>query len=164
MMPAEPARIWSPASITAFMPEPHILLTVVAGTLMAMPAATAAWRAGAWPRPAGSTQPKMTSSMASGPKPGIGEGGPRRGRTELRGGDRAQHALEGADRGAACGSDDELCSHWRPSWVVTNRPARHGRVADRANGPALLAPRCSGGAVYAALFLQRKIAGLDRAG
>jgi hypothetical protein len=33
-MPAEPARIWSAAIITAFMPEPHILLTVVAGTLM----------------------------------------------------------------------------------------------------------------------------------
>ena len=64
-----PARIWSAASITAFMPEPHILLTVVAGTLSAMPAPTAACRAGAWPRPAGSTQPKITSSIASGARP-----------------------------------------------------------------------------------------------
>ena len=47
------------------MPEPHILLTVVAGTDCARPAASAAWRAGAWPRPAGSTQPKITSSIAS---------------------------------------------------------------------------------------------------
>jgi hypothetical protein len=39
---AEPARIWSPPIMTAFMPEPHILLTVVAGTVIAMPAPTAA--------------------------------------------------------------------------------------------------------------------------
>src|ERR1700730_4143435 len=45
---AEPARIWSAASITAFSPEPHILLTVVHGTLTGTPAPTAAWRAGAW--------------------------------------------------------------------------------------------------------------------
>jgi hypothetical protein len=31
-----------------------------------MPAASDAWRAGAWPRPAGSTQPKMTSEISSG--------------------------------------------------------------------------------------------------
>jgi len=54
---AEPARIWSAASITAFSPEPHILLTVVHGTLTGTPAPTAAWRAGAWPSPAGSTHP-----------------------------------------------------------------------------------------------------------
>src|ERR1700731_1355830 len=48
---AEAARIWSAASITAFSPEPHILLTVVHGTLTGTPAPTAAWRAGAGPRP-----------------------------------------------------------------------------------------------------------------
>src|SRR5688572_7567722 len=56
-----PARIWSAAIITAFMPEPHILLIVVVGTPWGMPAASAAWRAGACPRPAGSTQPMITS-------------------------------------------------------------------------------------------------------
>src|SRR5688500_7306558 len=45
----------------AFMPEPHILLMVVAGTFFGMPAPSAAWRAGAWPSPADSTQPITTS-------------------------------------------------------------------------------------------------------
>ncbi len=35
---AEPARIWSAASMTARMAEPHILLTVVAGVLGGIPA------------------------------------------------------------------------------------------------------------------------------
>src|SRR3984957_2157256 len=48
----------------ARMAEPHILLTVVAGTLAGMPAPSAAWRAGAWPRPADRTQPMMTSSTS----------------------------------------------------------------------------------------------------
>src|SRR5688572_23007287 len=56
-----PARIWSAAIMMAFMPEPHILLMVVVGTPVGMPAPSAAWRAGAWPSPAGSTQPMMTS-------------------------------------------------------------------------------------------------------
>jgi hypothetical protein len=39
---AEPAAIRSWASIAAFMPEPHTLLTVVAPTLTGRPAASAA--------------------------------------------------------------------------------------------------------------------------
>ena len=39
---AEPARIWSAPNITARMAEPHILLTVVAGTLAGIPAPNAA--------------------------------------------------------------------------------------------------------------------------
>src|SRR6202023_3548551 len=66
---AEAARIWSAASITAFSPEPHILLTVVHGTLTGTPAPTAAWRAGAWPRPAGSTHPMITSSSSAASMP-----------------------------------------------------------------------------------------------
>src|ERR1700736_3867250 len=62
---AVPERIWSAASITAFSPEPHILLMVVAGTLKGTPASSAAWRAGAWPRPAGSTHPMMTSCTSA---------------------------------------------------------------------------------------------------
>src|ERR1017187_9707262 len=47
------------------MAEPHILLTVVAGTLAGNPAPSAAWRAGAWPIPADRTQPMMTSSTSA---------------------------------------------------------------------------------------------------
>ena len=43
--------------ITVCMPLPHTLLTVVACTEVGKPALIAAWRAGAWPSPAGSTQP-----------------------------------------------------------------------------------------------------------
>ena len=53
----EPAASASAAMIAACMPEPHILFTVVASTWLGSPALSAAWRAGAWPRPAGSTQP-----------------------------------------------------------------------------------------------------------
>jgi len=61
---ASPVRSWSAAIMMAFMPEPHILLMVVAGMFTGMPAPIAAWRAGAWPRPAGSTHPMMTSWMS----------------------------------------------------------------------------------------------------
>jgi len=54
---ALPASNWSCASITVFMPEPHILVSVVAGTLSGRPAAIRAWRAGAWPMPAIRQQP-----------------------------------------------------------------------------------------------------------
>src|ERR1019366_6691054 len=58
-------RIGSAASITARMADPHILLTVVVGTPAGMPAPKAAWRAGAWPSPAESTQPMITSSISA---------------------------------------------------------------------------------------------------
>src|SRR6056297_3230253 len=51
------------------MPEPQTLLTVVQPTASGNPAARAAWRAGAWPRPAGSTQPMMASETSSGATP-----------------------------------------------------------------------------------------------
>ena len=66
---AEPARSRSWPSITAFMPEPQTLLMVVQPVATGMPAAMAAWRAGAWPRPAGSTQPMITSDTASAGRP-----------------------------------------------------------------------------------------------
>ena len=52
--------------MAAFMPEPHILLTVVQPAPSGRPAPRLAWRAGAWPMPAGNTQPMMTSSISSG--------------------------------------------------------------------------------------------------
>ena len=69
MIPALPASSRSCASMTAFMPEPHILLMVIAPVEAGNPAPRAACRAGAWPRPAGSTQPKRTSSTESGGMP-----------------------------------------------------------------------------------------------
>ncbi len=68
-MAISPARNWSAAIMMAFMPEPHILLMVVVGTLVGRPAPSAAWRAGAWPSPAGNTQPMMTSCTSAAAMP-----------------------------------------------------------------------------------------------
>src|SRR5262245_54524573 len=57
------------ASITAFRPEPQTLLIVRAATLEGSPARIAAWRAGAWPSPAETTLPMITSSTSSGATP-----------------------------------------------------------------------------------------------
>src|ERR1700678_7035 len=65
-MSAEPAWMMSCASIVAFMPDPQTLLMVVAPVASGNLAPRAAWRAGAWPCPAGSTQPMNTSSIRSG--------------------------------------------------------------------------------------------------
>src|SRR6202453_2082142 len=65
-MSAEPAWMMSCASIVAFMPDPQTLLTVVAPVASGSLAPRAACRAGAWPCPAGSTQPMKTSSIRSG--------------------------------------------------------------------------------------------------
>ena len=59
-----PAISMSWANIAAFMPEPHILLTVVQPAASGRPAPREACRAGACPCPAGSTQPITTSSMS----------------------------------------------------------------------------------------------------
>src|SRR6187401_267195 len=61
-----PEESESNAIIAAFMPEPHILLIVVAGVDLSRPAPSAAWRAGAWPWPAPSTLPKIRSSTSLG--------------------------------------------------------------------------------------------------
>src|SRR6478735_1562048 len=66
---AEPALIRSCANMTAFTPEPQTLLMVVQPAASGMPAARDAWRAGAWPNPAGSTQPMITSSIWSAATP-----------------------------------------------------------------------------------------------
>src|SRR5216117_917758 len=51
--------------MTAFMPEPQTLLMVVQGSEVGKPAASTAWRAGALPTPAGSTQPRIASLKSS---------------------------------------------------------------------------------------------------
>jgi hypothetical protein len=64
-----PARSWSWAIIAVFMPDPHILFSVVQGTDFGSPAPKAACRAGAWPCPAPSTLPISTSSTSSAATP-----------------------------------------------------------------------------------------------
>src|SRR5574343_1254054 len=50
-------------SMVAFMAEPHTLWMVAQPAVSGRPACSAAWRAGAWPWPACSTQPISTSSI-----------------------------------------------------------------------------------------------------
>ena len=64
-----PARMACDASMTALSPEPHTLFTVVAPTVLGMPALINAWRAGACPTPAWTTFPIRTSSTSSGLMP-----------------------------------------------------------------------------------------------
>src|SRR5215468_1210479 len=61
-----PTASASCASIAASIAEPHILLTVVQPVAVGSPALSAACRAGAWPWPAGRTQPMTTLSTAFG--------------------------------------------------------------------------------------------------
>src|SRR5574343_38336 len=61
VMSDEPARMPSWPTMVAFMPEPHTLLTIAQPADSGRPACRAAWRTGACPRPAGSTQPIRTS-------------------------------------------------------------------------------------------------------
>ena len=69
MMSLVPAAMRSCASIAAFIAEPHILLTVVQPVASGRPALIDAWRAGAWPWPAGSTLPMITSCTSAGLMP-----------------------------------------------------------------------------------------------
>src|SRR5258706_8665754 len=66
MISEEPEIKRSLANIAAFIPEPHILLIVVQPAASGRPAPSEAWRAGAWPCPAGRTQPMSTSCTSSG--------------------------------------------------------------------------------------------------
>ena len=59
------ARIRSCASMAEKRPDPQTLPMVAQGVADSRPALRAAWRAGAWPSPAGSTQPISTSSISS---------------------------------------------------------------------------------------------------
>jgi len=67
MTSALPVARMSCASMAAFIPEPHILFTVVQPALSGNPAPSEAWRAGAWPWPAASTHPMITSCTSSAP-------------------------------------------------------------------------------------------------
>src|ERR1700680_3322456 len=69
MHSASPRRIAGAANATVFNPEPHTLLTVMAGTAVDRLAPKAACRAGFWPRPACSTFPIRISSTWSASMP-----------------------------------------------------------------------------------------------
>ena len=64
-----PQRRSLAAIIAARIPEPQTLLRVMAPVAAGQPAASAAWRAGACPWPAGRTQPMLTCSISSGVRP-----------------------------------------------------------------------------------------------
>src|SRR3546814_4845014 len=68
-MSASPAWIIWSARWIVLTPERHTLLMVVAGTVMGMPALTAAWREAIWPAPAWSTWPMNTYSTCSAERP-----------------------------------------------------------------------------------------------
>src|SRR6188508_759092 len=68
-MSVSPAAMPCAASITAFRPEPHTLLIVIAATCSCRPPWSAAWRAGFCPSPAATTLPMMHSSTAAGSMP-----------------------------------------------------------------------------------------------
>ncbi len=64
-----PQRRSLAAIITARMPEPQTLFKVMAPVAAGQPAPRAAWRAGACPWPAVSTQPMLTCWISSGVRP-----------------------------------------------------------------------------------------------
>jgi len=64
-----PQRRSLAAIITARIPEPQTLLRVRAPVATGQPAPIDAWRAGAWPWPAVSTQPMLTCWISSGDRP-----------------------------------------------------------------------------------------------
>src|SRR5438876_2963920 len=66
MISLVPESSRSCANIAASIPEPPILFTVVQPAASGRPAPSEAWRAGACPCPAGSTQPMITSCTSSG--------------------------------------------------------------------------------------------------
>ena len=90
-------RLRAPASPPS-SPEPHTLLIVVHGTSLGSPAKIAAWRAGAWPTPAGSTQPMNTSLTSSGDAPARSSASAIATLPELGRLERRQLTQEAADR------------------------------------------------------------------
>src|SRR3989338_2441289 len=107
------SRSW--ASITAFMPEPQSLLTVVQPVALDRPAFKAAWRAGPCLRPAGSTQPMITSCTSAwsipapaAPPPRAGHGLANGRGPQIDGGNTGQAALEAAHGGAGAADDDDI--------------------------------------------------------
>ena len=98
--------------ITAFMPEPHTLLIVVPARRTEGRHRRAAWRAGAWPRPAGSTQPIRVSSMSPGVMPARLTASPIAAAPSSGAAASGKLALKAAHRRAGAGKNyDFRCCH-----------------------------------------------------
>ena len=133
--PALPLRIRSRASMTVAMPDPQTLLTVIVGTDTGRPAASTAWRAGACPTPACSTQPIRAWSISRPSTPRIRQAGARGRGGKLRRGERRQRPLKRADGGAAGGDDhDGFGAHWILP-ALTSEPAGRGHTGPIAPEP-----------------------------
>src|SRR5579864_2106266 len=114
-----PAASRSCANMAAFIPEPHILFTVVQPTEIGSPAPSAAWRAGACPCPAGSTQPMMTSCTCSGLTP-------------------ARSTAARIAAAPSCGAEKSFSSPW-------NAPIGVRAAETKTTGSfSMAAPSCSG--------------------
>ena len=105
-MSNSPARISWSASAMASRPDRQTLLIVSAGTVIGMPALTAAWRAGIWPAPACSTWPMITYSTWSGAHAGPLQRGLDRDAAEVGAGEVLERAEQPAHRGPGAGDDD----------------------------------------------------------
>src|SRR5580765_2192295 len=120
-----PAASMSCANIAAFIPEPHILLTVVAPVESGRPPPRAAWRAGACPWPAGRTQPMITSCTCSGLTP-------------------ARSTAARIAAAPSCGAEKSFSSPWKaPIGVLAAETITIGSLVMRASGKSLVDEECS---------------------
>ena len=99
-MRSQATLIWSAAIMTAFRPEPHILLMVVAGMLLGMPAPRSRLPRRRLAESGGQHASHdhfldVTALQARGLDRGFDRGG-----AELRGADRSERALKCADGSA----------------------------------------------------------------
>ena len=104
-MSNSPALISWSASAIASRPDRQTLLIVSAGTVIGMPAATAAWRAVIWPVPAWMTWPMITYSTWSGATPERSSARRDRDPAELGGGEVLERAQQASHRRAGPGDD-----------------------------------------------------------
>ncbi len=91
-----------------FMPEPQTLFSVVAPVDSGMPAAIAAWRAGAWPRLGRQHAAHEDFGNVAGRDARLLQCGGDGGRAQGRGRHAVELAEEGADGGALGGGDDDV--------------------------------------------------------
>src|SRR4030095_15399588 len=119
---ASPTRISRRANITAWRPEPHTLLSVMAPALTGIPALIRAWRAGACRTPR--VDQRVPRRPCSPPRrqhvahvdvfhlTGIGARALHRfgdrDRAEVGGGERTERPLKRSDRSARCAADQDL--------------------------------------------------------
>src|SRR5690606_25159745 len=137
---AEPALMASWASITAFMPEPHTLLMVVQPAAGGMPAPSAAWRAGAWPRPAG-THGHLVHLV--GGEPGVLERAADRGASQDRRGHPGELAEEGTDGGALRTDDHDIRHADSVGFVTALAACRDYRTCCRRRRICIMGQRCA---------------------